>query len=77
VDTAAEMLFTVAGGADAFRARAAYCPLAGREVAQLLSGEKSSSPFLEIPHQTYFFYRNHPWFLPLAAGYYRLRDWLS
>ena len=51
--------------------------LLGHEVAQLLSGEKSSSPFLEIPHQTYFFYRNHPWFLPLAAGYYRLRDWLS
>jgi len=49
----------------------------GREVARLLTGEISSSPFMEIPHQTYFFYRNEPWFLPLAAGYYRVRDWLS
>jgi len=51
--------------------------LLGREVAQLLTGEKTSSPFMEIPHQTYFFYRNKPWFLPGAAIYYRIRDWLS
>ena len=51
--------------------------LLGREVAQLLSGEKTSSPFMEIPHQTHFFYRNEPWFLPLAALNLRFRDWLS
>jgi glycine/D-amino acid oxidase-like deaminating enzyme len=51
--------------------------LLGREVAQLLIGEKSSSPFMEISHQTYFFYRNKPWFLPLAALNFRIRDWLS
>jgi len=51
--------------------------LLGREVAQILTGEKTSSPFMEVPHQTYFFYRNQPWFLPLAAIYYRTRDWLS
>ena len=51
--------------------------LLGREVAQLFLGEKSSSPFMEIPHQTYFFYRNEPWFLPLAALNFRIRDWLS
>lgn len=49
----------------------------GREIALLLCGQKSSSPFAEIPHQTMFFYRNKPWFLPLAAGYYRFRDWIS
>jgi glycine/D-amino acid oxidase-like deaminating enzyme len=51
--------------------------LLGREVAQILTGEKTTSPFMEIPHRTYFFYRNDPWFLPFAAMYYRIRDWLS
>jgi glycine/D-amino acid oxidase-like deaminating enzyme len=51
--------------------------LLGREVAQILSGEKNSSIFMEIPHQIYFFYRKEPWFLPFAAIYYRIRDWLS
>ncbi len=49
----------------------------GREIAWLLTGEKTSSPFMEIPHHTYFFYRNKPWFLPFAAYYYRFRDWVS
>lgn len=49
----------------------------GREVAQLLTGEKSRSPFAEIKHRTYFFYRNEPWFLPMAVQYYRVRDRLS
>ncbi len=51
--------------------------LLGRETAQLITGEKSSSPFMEIPHETHFFYRNHPWFLPLAALNFRVRDYLS
>jgi len=49
----------------------------GREIAQVLSGKKTSSPFMEIPHQTYFFYRDNAWFLPFAAYFYRLKDWLS
>jgi glycine/D-amino acid oxidase-like deaminating enzyme len=49
----------------------------GHELAQMLTGEKSNSPFAEISHQTYFFYRNRTWFLPMAALYYRIRDWLS
>ncbi|MBL7161793.1 MAG: FAD-binding oxidoreductase [Anaerolineales bacterium] len=49
----------------------------GREVAQLITGEKASSPFAEIPHRKYFFYRNKPWFMPLAVMFYRIRDWLS
>ncbi len=49
----------------------------GREVAQLITGEKASSPFAEIPHRTYFFYRKNAWFMPLAVMFYRIRDWLS
>jgi len=49
----------------------------GREIAWLITGEIKSSPFMEIPHQTYFFYRNKPWFLPYAVAYYRFRDWIS
>lgn len=49
----------------------------GTEIGLLLSGQKTSSPFAEIPHQTMFFYRNKPWFIPLAAQYYRFLDWVS
>ncbi|MCP4142452.1 MAG: FAD-binding oxidoreductase [Chloroflexi bacterium] len=49
----------------------------GREIAWLLTGKIKSSPFVEIPHQTYFFYRNKPWFLPFAAYFYRFKDWIS
>jgi glycine/D-amino acid oxidase-like deaminating enzyme len=49
----------------------------GREAARLLNGEISTTPFEEISHPTYFFYRNRPWFLPFAVQYYRLRDALS
>ncbi len=49
----------------------------GAELGRLLSGEISGSPFTEIPQQTRFFYRNEPWFLPLAAWYYRFLDWKS
>jgi glycine/D-amino acid oxidase-like deaminating enzyme len=53
---------------------ALYC---GREIAWLINGKIQSSPFMEIPHQTYFFYRDKPWFLPYAVAYYRFRDWIS
>ncbi len=49
----------------------------GREVARLLLGQISSTPFAEIPQTRYFFYRHNPWFMPLVAYYYRARDWLS
>ena len=49
----------------------------GTELGKLLSGQISDSPFLQIPQQTMFFYRNEPWFLPLAAWYYRFLDWRS
>ena len=49
----------------------------GTELGLLLSGQKASSPFAEIPHPTRFFYQNKPWFLPLAARYYQFLDWLT
>ena len=49
----------------------------GREVARLLTGEKNSSPFAEIPHRTYFFYQKRPWFMPVAVRYYRFKEWRS
>jgi glycine/D-amino acid oxidase-like deaminating enzyme len=49
----------------------------GQEVARLMSGQIARSPFADIPHPTYFFYRQNPWFLPLAAAYYRFLDWVS
>ena len=47
------------------------------ELGLLISGEKDRSPYKEISHQTMFFYREKPWFLPFAARYYRFLDWIS
>ncbi len=49
----------------------------GTEVGLLLCGQKPDSPFAAIPHPTRFFYRRRPWFLPFAALYFRLLDWIS
>jgi glycine/D-amino acid oxidase-like deaminating enzyme len=54
----------------------------GHEIGLLLSGQKSRSPFAEIPHNGRWFYprarRNgRPWFIPFAAQYYRFLDWIS
>ena len=49
----------------------------GTELGLLLTGQKNRSPFKEIPHQTMFFYRKNPWFLPFAAKYYQFLDWIS
>jgi glycine/D-amino acid oxidase-like deaminating enzyme len=49
----------------------------GTEVGRLMAGEISASPFMEISHQTMFFYRNQPWFLPFAALWFRFRDAVS
>ncbi len=49
----------------------------GTEIGLLLSGKKNRSPFMEISHQTMFFYRNKPWFIPFAARYFRFLDWIS
>ena len=49
----------------------------GTELGLLMSGQKDRSPYKEISHQTMFFYRKEPWFLPFAAYYYRFLDWIS
>ena len=49
----------------------------GTEIGLLLSGKKDRSPFMELSHQTMFFYRDKPWFIPFAARYFRFLDWVS
>lgn len=54
----------------------------GNEIGLLLAGQKLRSPFAEIPHNSRWFYpsagkNGQPWFIPLAARYYRFLDWLS
>ena len=49
----------------------------GTEIGLMLAGKKDRSPFMEIPHDTTFFYRNRPWFIPFAARYFRFLDWVS
>ena len=49
----------------------------GTEIGMMLTGEKDRSPFAEITHQTMFFYRNRPWFIPFANKYYQFLDWVS
>lgn len=46
----------------------------GHESAGLIAGEAVSSPFLEIDLPTRWFYRRRPWFLPVAARWFRLLD---
>lgn len=49
----------------------------GTEIGKLLCGQKTTSPFAQIPHHTMPFYWNRPWFVPLAAMYYRFLDRIS
>ena len=49
----------------------------GREAARLLAGVAEPSPFARIDHELHFYYRGTPWFLPMAAAFYKLRDRLS
>ena len=49
----------------------------GTEMGLLLLGQKKDSPYAQIPHQTKFYYRNNPWFLPYASKLFRFLDWLT
>ena len=49
----------------------------GTELGLLMTGKKDRSPYEEISHQTMFFYKKDPWFLPFAAKYFRFLDWIS
>jgi len=46
----------------------------GTEVGRLIGGKLDRSPFAEIPHPTRPYYRDTPWFLPMAARWYRMLD---
>lgn len=49
----------------------------GKEVAELMLGQKERSPFAEIPPATSIAYHGDAWFLPFVARYYRLLDRVS
>jgi glycine/D-amino acid oxidase-like deaminating enzyme len=49
----------------------------GTELGLLMTGQKDRSPYEEISHQTMFFYRDKPWFIPFAARYFRFLDRVS
>jgi glycine/D-amino acid oxidase-like deaminating enzyme len=49
----------------------------GTELGLLMTGQKDRSPYEEISHQTMFFYKKDPWFLPFTAKYFRFLDWIS
>jgi glycine/D-amino acid oxidase-like deaminating enzyme len=51
--------------------------LLGREVGQLLAGQRDSSPFMEIKHPRYFFASLDKLYLPFVSAYFRLEDRLS
>ena len=46
----------------------------GLDVARMILGQGEASPFARVKHPTSVFYWNKPWFLPIAAWWYRLRD---
>ena len=46
----------------------------GHHLANLMRGQKVALPFAELPFPARFFYRRHPWFLPLAGGYFKMVD---
>ena len=49
----------------------------GNEVAGRITGETDASPFEGLPHPTKWYYRRHPWFLPVAAAWYGVLDRLE
>ncbi|HRV91728.1 MAG TPA: FAD-binding oxidoreductase [Anaerolineae bacterium] len=49
----------------------------GKEVADLISGQSSASPFTRISPETSVFYHGRAWFLPVVASYYRFLDAVS
>ena len=52
----------------------ALSTLFAEHVAGLISGARDSSIFMEIPHQTKFYYRGNPWIRPLIGAGLRLAD---
>lgn len=49
----------------------------GYQLARFMNGDAGDSPFFELKFPAKFFFRRRPWFLPLAGGYYKIKDWIS
>jgi glycine/D-amino acid oxidase-like deaminating enzyme len=48
-----------------------------RDLAEMIAGRRTKSPFSELPNGSRFFYRGRPWFRPLLAAGLRVADWLT
>jgi glycine/D-amino acid oxidase-like deaminating enzyme len=46
----------------------------GKKAAMMVLGDLSDSVFMGAPFRTMPFYTGEPWFIPLAMGYYSIRD---
>lgn len=55
----------------------AVSAIVGAHVAELLAGQRTTSPFLEVQHPTHFFYRGRAWFRPFLAAGLRIMDWIT
>jgi glycine/D-amino acid oxidase-like deaminating enzyme len=49
----------------------------GEQIARRIAGEPVDHPLFDDTPPTIPLYRGTPWFLPLVATYYRVKDWLQ
>jgi glycine/D-amino acid oxidase-like deaminating enzyme len=49
----------------------------GYTLAEMIAGQAVDNPFTELAFKSRFYYRQKPWFLPLAGAYYRMIDKLE
>jgi glycine/D-amino acid oxidase-like deaminating enzyme len=49
----------------------------GYTLAEMIAGEPVDNPFTELAFKSRFYYRQKPWFLPLAGAYYKMIDRLE
>jgi glycine/D-amino acid oxidase-like deaminating enzyme len=49
----------------------------GEQIARRIAGESFEHPLFDDHFARIPLYRGTPWFLPLAAAYYRVKDWLQ
>jgi len=73
-----------AGKLDDFYYAGGYCghgiamaTYLGDQIARRIAGEPVDHPLFDDTPPTIPFYRGTPWFLPVLAAYYRVKDWLQ
>jgi glycine/D-amino acid oxidase-like deaminating enzyme len=49
----------------------------GEQIARRIAGEALDNPFFDDAFPTIPLYRGTPWFLPMLAAYYKVKDWLQ